>query len=440
MTIFGCSGRVPDQARALSVGAVLVSVLLSAGARAHAGERIGAEVGGAGASNGDVQPAWSSFRGPGGRGYAVPASPPLTWSVEEGTNVLWKAPVPTHGMSSPVVWGKRVLLTGADESGRQLYCFDADTGELLWRHHVDGVPGFPPGSDPPRVLEETGLAAATVTTDGRYVAAVFATGELVGVSMEGERIWGRHLGVPRNHYGHASSLMNHEGLLFVQLDQEDDSRLLALDMTSGDPLWQVERDAISWSSPVLVDNEGRMELILTSGSAVASYDPATGALLWRVECLGGEIAPSAAYTDGVVFVAGEGSTGSAIDVGSHAAEPTILWQWDRALPDAASPLGKDGFFIVPTAFGVVTCLDAKTGRVLWEEEFDRGFSSSPVAADGRVYLIDESGSAQVFALGPEFELLGRSQTGEMVYATPAVVGDRIYVRGLTHLFCVSPTS
>jgi len=110
------------------------------------------------------------------------------------------------------------------------------------------------------------------------------------------------------------------------------------------------------------------------------------------------------------------------------------------LPDAASPLGKDGYLVVPTGFGVVSCLEAKTGRVLWERDFDRGFWSSPIAVDDRVYLIDRSGAMQVFKLGEKFELLGVSGIGEGAYATPAFVGDRIYIRGLTHLFCIGATA
>ena len=380
---------------------------------------------------------WSSFRGPGGRGYALDANPPLAWSAKDGTNILWKTAVPTHGMSSPVVWGKRLFLTGADPGGRRLYCYDTDTGKLLWQHDVDGVPGFPAGSAPPEVLEQTGWAAPTVTTDGRSVAAIFATGELVGVDMEGKRLWGRHLGVPRNHYGHASSLMSHQGLLFVQYDQETDSKLLAFDLASGEPAWQVKRDVISWSSPILVDNRGRMELILTNSRAVDGYDPMTGKLLWHVECLGGEVASSAAYADGIVFVSSEEAGLSAIDIGGHDAQPKILWKWDDALPDAASPLAKDGYVILPTGFGVVSCLDAKTGKLRWEKEFDRGFWSSPVLADDRVYLIDSHGGMQVFRLGDAFELLGAPGIGEAAYATPAIVGERIYIRGLTHLICIA---
>jgi outer membrane protein assembly factor BamB len=379
---------------------------------------------------------WTNFRGPAANGLASHASPPLDWNAEDAKNVLWKTELTKHGMSSPVIWENRLFLTGADDLSRQIYCFETDAGKLLWQHDVDGVPGSPADGKLPEVLAETGFAAPTATTDGRYVAAIFATGELVCVNMEGARIWARHLGIPQNSYGHASSLISHKDLLFVQYDQKDNSKLLALDLATGEHVWHVKRGVISWSSPILVDNKGRLELILTNCKAVDSYEPKTGKLLWHVECLGGEVAPSAAYADGIVFVASEHSTASAIDVGNHRSEPKILWQWDETLPDAASLLAADDYLIVPTGFGVVSCLDAKTGDRFWEHEFDIGFYSSPILVNDRVYIIDLAGTMQVFRMDDEFELLGTAEIGEDAYATPAFVGDRVYLRGLTHLFCV----
>ena len=141
-------------------------------------------------------------------------------------------------MSSPIVWEGRIFLTGADDESRQLYCVDADSGKLLWQHDVDGVPGSPDSGKLPEVLDQAGFAAPTPTTDGKYVAAVFATGELVCVDTQGKRNWIRHLGVPNNHYGHASSLLCHEDLLFVQYDQKENSQLLAFNLASGKPVWQ----------------------------------------------------------------------------------------------------------------------------------------------------------------------------------------------------------
>lgn len=380
---------------------------------------------------------WPSFRGANGLGQATHATPPLKWNAEDGTGILWKIALPKHGMSSPIVWEDQIFLTGADEASRQIYCVDADTGELLWRHDVRGVPGSPEDGKIPDVLEETGYAAPTPTTNGKYVAAVFATGELVCVDPKGKRIWIKHLGIPNNHYGHASSLLCDESLLFVQYDQKENSQLLAFDMATGKQAWQAERGATSWSSPILAEHKGKKQLILTDSKAVEGYDPTSGKSLWRVECLSGEVASSAAYSDGTVFVANEGAPASAIDSSNR--EPKTLWQWDESLPDAASPVANDKYLVVPTAFGVVSCLDVKTGKMRWEHEFDQGFSSSPILVGERVYIIDLSGNVQIFKMDGEFELIGTAVMGEPVYATPAFVDDRIYVRSLGHLFCIQET-
>jgi outer membrane protein assembly factor BamB len=377
---------------------------------------------------------WPSFRGPHGLGHAAYATPPLKWNVADGTGIAWKITLPKHGMSSPIVWQDRVFLTGADEESRQLYCVDARSGKLLWQHDVNGVPGSPDDGKIPAVLGETGYAAPTPTTNGTYVAGVFATGELVCVNLEGKRIWIKHLGVPQNHYGHASSLLCHDNLLFVQLDQKKDSQLLAFDLASGKPVWQVTRGPMSWSSPILAENHSRLELILTNSKAAEGYDPTSGKSLWRVECLDGEVASSAAYANGTLFVANEGAPAAAIDISSP--ESRILWEWEEALPDSASPVANENYLIMPTAFGVVSCLDVKTGKVLWEHEFDVGFASSPILVGDRVYIADVSGAVQVFRMSDKFELLAVSEMEEDVYATPAFVGEQIYVRGLTHLFCI----
>ena len=379
---------------------------------------------------------WTNFRGPGANGHAVNANPPLNWNVEEGKNILWKTKVSKHGMSSPVIWENRLFLTGADESSRQIYCFDTDTGRLLWQHDANDIPGSPPKNKLPEVLEETGLAAPTVTTDGRYVAAIFATGDLVCVNIEGERIWAKNLGIPDNPYGHASSLINYENLLFIQYDQKKNSRLLAFNLRSGNPAWQVTRSVISWSSPILINNNRRMELILTNSEAVDSYNPKTGELLWHVKCLSGDVAPSASYANGIVYVANEYAFASAIDISDHGSEPKILWQWDDILPNAASPLANEDYLILPSGYGIVNCLNVKTGKVFWEKEFDDGFYSSPILVNDRVYMIDLKGKMQIFRMDSEFELLGVSEIEEDAYATPAFVGDRIYIRGLMHLFCI----
>jgi 4-amino-4-deoxy-L-arabinose transferase-like glycosyltransferase/outer membrane protein assembly factor BamB len=376
---------------------------------------------------------WPGFRGTGGIGHAIDAAPPLTWNLDDGTNILWKTAITKHGMSSPVIAGSRLILTAADDVARQVLCYDINSGSLLWHHDADDIPGSPQ-SGLPTVLQEAGLASPTPAANTRFIAAIFATGELVCVDMNGQRVWAKHLGIPENPYGHASSLISHKNLLIVQYDQKQDSKLLAFDFDSGKPAWEAKRDSISWSSPILIDNHGRTEIILTDSQSVASYDPRSGTLYWRVNCLGGEVASSAAYADGVVFVANEGSKATALDISRHDAEPTVLWHWEGVLPDSSSPVATRDYVVIATAFGNVTCLNAKTGEVHWEHEFDQGFNSSPILVNERVYLIDSSGAMQVFKMDRKFELLGTAELQENAYATPAFVGSRMFIRGLNHIF------
>lgn len=378
---------------------------------------------------------WPGFRGPNGLGLITNTNPPLSFDAKTGENIKWKISLPKHGMSSPIVWGNQVFLTGADEESRQLYSIDADTGKLLWTHDIHGIEGEPSEGTLPKVLDETGYAASTPTTNGRHVAAVFATGELVCVDLKGTRIWSKHLGVPKNHYGHASSLLNDGERLYVQFDHSLDSKLYTFDFATGKIQWQVDRKEIAWSSPILVESNGQRELIVANSKSVDSYAPETGKLLWHVECLAGEVAASPAYQDGIVVVASEGSAATAINTAAADDASRVLWQWKESLPDTASPVAGNGMVIVPTGFGVVSCLDIKTGKMLWEHQFDTGFSSSPIIVGDRVFLADLTGKLQIFKLSSKFEPLGECDLGESIYATPGFTKSRVFVRGMNYAFC-----
>lgn len=286
----------------------------------------------------------------------------------------------------------------------------------------------------PKVLDETGYAASTPTTNGRHLAAVFATGELVCVDLKGARIWSKHLGVPENHYGHASSLLNDGDRLFVQFDHSLDSKLYAFDFATGKIEWQVDRKEIAWSSPILVESNGRRELIVANSKSVDSYDPRTGKPFWHVDCLAGEVAASPAFADGLVIVASEGSAATAIDTTATDDASRVRWQWKDSLPDTASPVANNSMVIIPTGFGVVSCLDIKTGKVLWEHQFGTGFSSSPIIVGDKVFLPDLSGKFQIFKLSSTFESLGECNLGEAIYATPAFASSRTFLRGISHVF------
>lgn len=380
----------------------------------------------------EIRQQWPNFRGPEGIGIAYHTGVPTDWDGPSGKNVLWKVPVPKPGFSSPIVWGEKLFLSGADKGGQEVYCYEAESGNLLWQGQANDLPGSP--FKRPAVTDDTGYAAPTMATDGQRLFAIFATGDLACWDTDGNRLWGKNLGLPENHYGHASSLMMYRNLLLVQLDDNGGGRLIALDVKTGNLVYDKIRDVqISWASPVLVNTGSRMEIILNANPLVVSYDPLTGNELWRVDCMMGEVAPSPAYADGMVFVVNEYARLAAIRVGETA---EIVWEFDDYLAEVASPVATNEFLIVATSYGAVTCFHSKTGEKLWVHDFDEGFYASPVLAGEFVYLMDMKGLTHIVKPGREFQLVGSCALGEQAVATPAIANRRMYIRGTEHLFCI----
>ena len=384
-----------------------------------------------------MQRNWPTFRGPGAYGVAYYKTAPTEWDLETGKNVKWKTAVPLPGANSPVVWDNRVFLTGATEDASEVYCFDSETGQLLWRRALDKLPGTP--AKPPKVGDDTGFAAPSMAAHGDRVLAIFANGDLACYDFGGNLKWGKNLGMPDNHYGHASSLMAYQNMVFVQYDQRSNGKLLALDVADGHEVWSVNREKISWASPACVPTPFGVELVLNSERNVDAYDPLTGKLAWKLKCLDGEVAPSPAYSDGVFFVANDNAIATAIRFrpDDKTPQPEIAWQWDEALPDVSSPVGVGQHFYVATSRGEIVCLDAATGKPAWTHEFDEGFYASPIVVADRIYALDKKGTAYVFKTGPAFELIATSRLNEAALATPAFMDGRIYFRTETQLICIA---
>lgn len=380
----------------------------------------------------EIRNNWPGFRGPEGIGWDYHTDVPTEWDGPSGQNILWKIPIPHPGYNSPIIWGKRIFLSGADRRTQVVYCIDADSGEILWQTELNDIPGSPERR--PQVTEDTGFAAPTMTTDGTRIFALFATGDIACLDFEGKRIWAKNLGVPENHYGHASSLITYQDLLLVQYDQNTGGRLLALRTQSGDMVYDQSRDVdISWASPILVNTGNRAELILNSNPFVVSHDPRTGQELWRVRCMLGEIAPSPAYADGMVFVVNDYARLAAIKL-SESAE--LAWEYIDDLSDVSSPLATKDILIMAASYGTVTCFESKTGERLWIEEFDEGFYSSPILVGDLVYLMDMAGVMYVFKANIEYQLINRNELGERAMTIPAFMHGRIYIRGMKNLFCI----
>jgi outer membrane protein assembly factor BamB len=373
----------------------------------------------------------NSFRGPLGQGISYHKNIPTEWDGPSGTNILWKSPIPKHGYNSPVVWGNKVFIAGADNQSREVYCFSTTDGKLLWTGKAGTIPGSP--SSPPRVTEDTGLAAPTVTTDGQRVYAIFATGDVMAFDMNGNRVWAKNLGVPDNHYGHSSSLLVWNNKLLVQYDTNKGGKVLALNVANGETVWETTRDAkISWASPVLVQVDGKYQVVLTADPIVAGYDVQTGNELWSVECMMGEVGPSVGYADGIVHAANEYATMVAIDIKTQ----EIIWEDNMFLPEAASPLAHNGLLVIATSYGVLVCYDAKTGEEYWEHDVGKTLYSSPQFADGKIFMMDNDGMMRIYEFGKEMKLIAENELGETHGTTPAFADGRIYIRGEEHLYCI----
>lgn len=373
----------------------------------------------------------NSFRGPLGQGVIFHKNIPTNWDGAAGTNILWKSPIPKQGFNSPIVWGDKVFIAGADATTREVYCYNAESGKLLWTGVADNIPGSP--AKPPRVTEDTGLSAPTLTTNGKAVFAIFADGDVIAFDFNGKRLWAKNLGVPDNHYGHSSSLITWGGKLFIQFDTNKGGKVLALDNASGDTVWETVREAkISWASPVLAEIDGKMQLLLTSDPIVAGYDTETGKELWKVECMMGEVGPSVAFSDGVVFAANEYASLVAI----NPKDASIIWENDEYLPEASSPLAHNGLLFVATSYGVLVCYDAKTGEKYWEHDVGTTLYSSPEVADGKLFMMDNDGMMRIYTFSKEMNLIAENDLGEIAGATPAFSEGRIYIRGEKNLYCI----
>ena len=371
------------------------------------------------------------FRGPFGNGVYFQKNTPVEWDAASGKNVIWKTPVPKKGYNSPVIWGNKVFLSGADNNSREVYCFDRSSGKILWKQLVDKIQGSP--ATPPKVTEDTGFAAPSLTTDGNRVYAMFADGDIICFDMDGNRVWARNLGLPDNHYGHASSLIMWKDKVFIQYDTNKSRKLMAINASTGVTVWETARKGkISWASPILADINGKYQVVLSTDPMVAGYDPETGKELWSVDCMSGEVGPSPASSGGMVFAVNEYAKLVGIDPSKNAK----VWESDEFLAEVASPVAANGFLFVATSYGVLACYDAKSGTKYWSKEDGPGYYSSPIISDNKVYTFDTSGKMRVFEVAKEAKLIGEGNAGEKVTTTPAFADNKMYLRTPKFLYCI----
>lgn len=428
---------------------------------------------------------WPQWRGPSGQGISQERGFPLHWSSTE--NVAWKASVPGRGHSSPVVWEDRVFLTaalrlGKDEAAQpvthyrkgevyrhpqsegadyryrlQLLCLDRRSGKLIWqRTAYEGTPYD-------HRHQANTYASGTPVTDGRYVYALFDAEGLYCYDFEGNLVWKKSLGkIAKAGMGYGMSPVLFENLLIIQMDKQgfgittdpnhppaegeygDHSFIAGLDKSTGEEVWRTPRNhRRSWATPLLVRGKKRVELVASGAESVISYNPSTGQEYWHAEGVVSHPIPSPVAGNGLVFLSAGSQKKKAMAIrlggsGDLSGSPFVVWTYDKGTAYVPSPILYGDYLYLMTDRGVVTCLRAATGEVVYTDRLPAAttFKSSPVAFDGKILFSNEDGQTSVVQAGPEFKVLNTNSLGESIWASPALSGGQIFIRTESHLYCI----
>ena len=444
---FGPANALPKGAAALDqlLGADTSTAGTASGTDAPTGANPApAPTGGAAdsASSDELRQNWPRFRGPDGGGVAPFTNVPTSWDAKTGAGLAWKIPSPSVGFNSPITWGGRVFFSGGDAAQREVVCLEAKTGELAWRRALANVPGSP--AQLPEIPETTGFAAATMATDGRRLYVIFANGDVGALTFDGKVVWSKNFGPLKNPYGHATSLATWQGRLILQLDQGDNddgkSKLYALDGRTGQVLWlQARKVGASWASPIVIEAAGKAQIITLAVPWVIAYAVSDGAELWRVECLNGEITPSPVFAGGLVIVASPSEKLLAIrpDGQGDVSKTHVAWTAEENVPDVTSPLSNGELVFGVTTAGLVTCYDGKDGKKQWEHDLEVECHASPSLAGGRLYVLTQKGAMVVIDAARQYKEIARSDLADAFHASPAFAPDRIFLRGVTNIWCVA---
>jgi outer membrane protein assembly factor BamB len=421
--------------------------------------------------------AWPSFRGPEASGTADGQQLPDRWNPETGENILWRTPIPGLAHSSPVVWGDLVFVTTAissrgkatfkpglygdgdasdDRSPQRwvIYAIDKRTGKIRWEQTA--AEGEPRNK---RHIKST-YASASPATDGRLVVAWFGSQGIHAYDVTGRRRWSVDLGrvnmgaydLPAYEWGPASSPIIWNDLVIVQCDTQADSFLLALDAATGETVWKTPREELpSWGSPTVVTTSAGPELVTNASNYVRGYDPRTGRELWRLGGSSKITAPTPIFAAGLhivasgraperpVFAIRPGARGD-LTLGKGETQNTyVAWSKTGRGSYMPTPLAYRGLLYMLANNGVLDAYEIATGKELYRERLSiigSGYSASPVAADGKIYLSSEDGDMLVISAGPAFKHVATNTMNETLMATPALSEGVMYVRGATTLMAV----
>ncbi|NIP98438.1 MAG: PQQ-binding-like beta-propeller repeat protein [Akkermansiaceae bacterium] len=394
-----------------------------------------------------AEESWWQFRGPAGDGHSASTNLPLEW--DEKTNVVWKIPIHDRGWSSPVIWGEQIWITTATRDGHKLFavCVHRESGKILHDLKLFDV------ESPMSITSANTYATPTPVIEAGRVYVHYGTyGTACLDTASGKILWSRR-DLNCDHEkgaGPASSPTLVGDFLVVHVDGRDEQYVIALNKRDGETAWKTER-SIDYSKvpvhqrkaygmPILIPRgKGGMQLVGVAGRGVFAYDPQTGTELWKARHRGWSIAPRPVYGHGLVFAIIDRDDPElwAIrpDGSGDVTETHVAWRETKRMPPRASPLLVGELLYLVNRNGIATCLEARTGRLVWQERLKGNYSASPIAAEGRIYLFSEEGLCTVIKPSRKFEVLGSNAlTDEPLMATPAIARDSLYIRTEKHLY------
>lgn len=443
-----------------------------------------------------AQQNWPQWRGPNGNRVSAAVNLPTTWSSSR--NIVWKTPLPSWSAGTPVIWGTRIFVTsptaveagkaptaaatepgaeprpqsapgrrggsgggygggfGRDPGGPKLLliCLSRKDGKELWARELDE------GNE---LYNKQNSSSPSPVTNGKHVWVVTGTGAVTAFDLAGNRGWQRHLqreyGRFGLNWGYASSPLLYQGKLIIQVlhgtHTTDPSYVVAFDALTGKPIWRQERrtDAIAecpdaYTTPTLLESGGTVQIVISGGDYVTGHDPKTGKEIWRAGGLNPlkrrncRIVASPFVVDGLIYAPSRKAPVLALrpgGTGDVTATHTV-WTWDGlGAPDVPSPVSDGKYFYLVEDSGRVTCLDAKTGKLIWgpERTAEGTVDASPLLADGKLYVTNENGVTTVLAVGPVFKVLATNELdGGYTLSSLAVAGSQLFLRTGTHLYCI----